>query len=169
MKMDASQVSSEDIISFFHRCGYLDYLVTRPLSHIRPNWELTWDYEKGQYLVEEESYANLLNILIDELSNVNPPSKYHDHEDRLAEHVISDLGWSVRKINGRWVGEDYEAILEQGSFSDIQQNNLVLAAAGRIKAAIIRGQLHFDDMEQSHQKILAGVLACILYHRTDYE
>ena len=30
-------------------------------------------------------------------------------------------------------------------------------------------QLHFDEMEQSHQKMLAGVLACILYHRTDYE
>ena len=167
--MDASQVSSQEILSFFHRCEYLDYLVARPLSHIRPNWELIWDHENEKYLVEEESYSNLLNILISELCAVNPPSKYHDNEDRLAEHVISDLGWKVRKINGRWVGEDYEAILEQGSFSDIQQKNLVLAAAGRIRAAIVRGQLHFDDMEQGHQKILAGVLSCILYHRTDYE
>jgi len=89
--MDASQVSSEEIISFFHRCECLDYLVTRPLSHIRPNWELIWDYENEKYLVEEDSYSNLLNILISELGAVNPPSKYHDHEDRLAEHVISDL------------------------------------------------------------------------------
>ena len=167
--MDTSQVSCEDINSFFHRCEYLDYLVTRPISHIRPNWELIWDYENDKYLVEENSYSNLLNILIAELGTVNPPSKYHDNEDRLAEHVISDLGWNVKKINGCWVGEDYEAILEQGSFNDIQQENLVLAAAGRIRAAIIRGQLRFDDMEQWHQKMLASVLACILYHRTDYE
>lgn len=167
--MDALQVPSEDIVSFFHRCEYLGYLVTRPLSHIRPNWELIWDYEKKEYLVEEESCSNLLNVLIAELANVNPPSKYHDHEDRLAEHVISDLGWNVRKISGRWVGEDYEAILEQGSLSDIQQKNLVLAAAGRIRAAIVRGQLHFDDMEEGHRKILAGVLSCILYHRNDHE
>jgi len=168
-KMDASLVSSEDIESFFHRCEYLAYLVTRPLSHIRPNWELILDYENEKYLVEEDSYSNLLNILIAELSTVNPPSKYHDHEDRLAEHVISDLGWNVRKINGRWVGEDYVAILEQGSFSDRQQKDLVLAAAGRTRAAIIRSQFRFDDMEEGHQKMLAGVLSCILYHRTDYE
>lgn len=167
--MDASKVKRKEIISFFQQCEYLGHLVTRPLSHIRPNWELIWDHEKKEYLIEEDSYSNLLNILIKELSTVDPPPKYHDHEDRLAEHVNSDLGWNVNKINGRWVDEDYEAILEQGSFNDIQQKNLVLAAAGRIRAAIIRGQTHFDEMEQSHQKILAGVLAIILYHRTDYE
>jgi hypothetical protein len=47
--------------------------------------------------------------------------------------------------------------------------DLVLAAAGRIRSAIIRGQFRFDEMEKAHQKILAGVLSCILYHRTDYE
>jgi hypothetical protein len=123
-KMGASRVSSVDIESFFHRCEYLACLVTRPLSHIRPNWELIWDYENENYLAEEGSYSKLLNILIAELSTVNPPLKYHGHEDRLAEHVISDLGWDVRKINGRWVGEDYVAILEQGSFSDKQQRDL---------------------------------------------
>jgi hypothetical protein len=45
----------------------------------------------------------------------------------------------------------------------------VQAAAGRIHAAIDRGQLHFDDMEWSHQVILAGVLAAILYHREPQE
>ena len=167
--MDESKISDEDIVSFFECCDFLDYFVTRPLSHIKGNWELIWDDEKSQYVDEEDSYAKSLNGLIKELSTVNPPSKYHDNEDRLAEHVISDLGWNVKKTKGRWVGEDYDVILQQGSFSDLQQQNLVLAAAGRIKAAIIRDQLHFDDMEQSHQLMLASVLACILYHRTDYE
>jgi hypothetical protein len=167
--MDASQVKREEVASFFQQCEYLGYLVTRPLSHIRRNWELIWDHENDEYLVEDDSYSDSLNTLIEELATVNPPPKYHDHEDRLAEHVNSDLGWNVKEINGRWVGEDYEPILEQGNLNDIQQKNLVLAAAGRIRAAIIRGQTHFDKMEQSHQRILAGVLAIILYHRTDYE
>jgi len=33
------------------------------------------------------------------------------------------------------------------------KENLILAAAGRIKAAIKRKQLNFDEMELSHQKI----------------
>lgn len=47
--------------------------------------------------------------------------------------------------------------------------DLVEATAGRIKAAIDRGQNHFDDMERSHQVILAGVLVAILYHRESHE
>jgi len=46
---------------------------------------------------------------------------------------------------------------------------MVLAAAGRVHAAIQNGQMHFDEMERSHQVILAGVLAAILYHREPYE
>jgi len=64
---------------------------------------------------------------------------------------------------------DYLALLEQGAF-DIQGiRNLVLAASGRVHAAIQRGQMHFDDMERSHRIILAGVLGAILYHREPFE
>ena len=41
--------------------------------------------------------------------------------------------------------------LEQGGFSDDDQQNLLIAAAGRIKVAIDYNQLHFDDMEKGHQ------------------
>jgi len=165
--MEPSDLKSANVKSFFKQSDCLNYLVTRPLSHINCNWELTWDHEKQEYAPEEDSYAELLNQLIEELNSVNPPSKYHENEDCLAKYVISDLKWNIKKVGGRWVGQDYTVILSQGGFNDINEENLILAAAGRIKAAISRKQLHFDDMEQSHQKILADVLLCILYHRTD--
>jgi hypothetical protein len=156
-----------DTKEFFSNSDLLDHLVLRPLSHIKANWEITWDRDKQEYETEEESYAELLNLLIEELSHVNPPSRYHENEDCLAEYVISSkLNWNIKKVGGRWVGEDYAFILEQGGFYDIDEENLILATAGRIKAAIDRNQIHFDDMEQSHQKMLADVLAIILYHRT---
>jgi len=145
----------------------LDRLALRQLSHIKENWELAWNNEDEKYEPEENSYAEKLNQLIIELGRVDPPKKYHENEDCLVEYVIANLNWKSRKINGRWVGEDYAAKLEQGGFNDIDRNNLILAAAGRIKAAIDRNQHHFDDMEQSHQKILADVIAIILYHRTE--
>ncbi len=81
--------------------------------------------------------------------------------------MIANLNWKIEKVGSRWIGENYAAILEQGGFNDFDELNLVLAAAGRIKAALARNQCHFDEMEQSHQKMLADVLAIILYHRTD--
>ena len=155
-----------NIKEFFSNSALLNYLVLRPLSHIKGNWELTWDGDKKEYESEEESYAELLNQLIEELGHVNPPSQYHENEDCLAEYVRSNLNWNIRKVGGRWVGEDYDAIIEQGGFDDIAEENLILAAAGRIRAAINRNQLYFDNMEQSHQKMLADLLAIILYHRT---
>ena len=162
-KPDLSVINTKE---FFSNSDLLDYLVLRPLSHIKGNWELTWDGDRQEYEPEEDSYAVLLNQLIEELCCVNPPSRYHDNEDRLAEYVRANLNWDIKKVGRRWVGEDYAAILEQGDFDDIDEENLILAVAGRIKAAIDRDQLHFDDMEQSHQKMLADVLAIIFYHRT---
>ena len=91
----------------------------------------------------------------------------------LAECVQRQLNWGVRKQGKIWVNadgsrvspSDYIALLEQGGFSDAAQADLMKAASGRIQAAIVRGQTHFDQMEQSHQYMLAGVLAAILYHR----
>lgn len=156
-----------DTKEFFGQSDLLDRLALRQLSHIKGNWELIWDGEDGKYESEEDSYAEKVNQLIQELGRVDPPKKYHENEDCLAEYVIDNLNWKIEKVNGRWVGEDYAAILEQGGFNDIDEKNLILAAAGRIKAAMDRNQHHFDDMEQSHQKMLADVIAVILYHRTD--
>ena len=141
-------------------------MALRPLSHIRHDWELLWDSENDRYLHETDSYAELLNDLIDELGTVSPPAKYHDNEDRLAEYTRDRLGWPIHKQGGRWVGADYESILEQGGFDDIDEEDLVLAAAGRIKAAQAHGQNHFDQMEEGHQRMLAAVIAIILYHRS---
>jgi hypothetical protein len=152
---------------FFHWSELTDHAVLRPLSHVRPNWELDWDDQKKQYSPEEDSFAHDLNEVIDQLATLQPPLRYHDNEDRLAEFVRARLNWKIEKVGNRWVGEDYAFIIEQGSFGDYQMPNLLLAACGRIHAAISRGQLHFDDMEDSHQHMLAAVLSTILYHR-DY-
>ena len=152
---------------FFAWSETLDYLVTRPLSHIAGNWELTWDHNSREYEPEEGSFAFLVNQMIEDIAVTMPPERYHDNEDRLAEHVIAHLKWPIRKVGNRWIGADYESILEQGGFSDFDQADLLTAAAGRVHAALDRGQNHFDDMEQSHRSMLAGVLAIILYHRSN--
>ncbi len=143
----------------------MDRYVLRQLDHIKPNWELRWDEENRCYFHEDDSFAELLNQLIFDLNQCDPPKEYHDHEDKLADYVRTNLKWNIQKIEGRWVGADYEFILEQGGNDDINQSELLMAAAGRIKAAINRQQMNFDDMEISHKKILSGVLAIILYHR----
>lgn len=145
----------------------MDHNVLRPLSHIAGNWEITWNHSIQKYEPEEESFAELLNQLIFDLSTTIPPEKYHDNEDRLAEFVIENLKWPITKDRGRWVGEDYDVILEQGGFDDVGQKNLLEAATGRIYAAIKRDQTHFDEMEDSHRRMLGAVLTIILYHRSD--
>ena len=111
--------------------------------------------------------SGLLIDLISELASIQPSQKYHDNEDALAEYVIEFLKWPIQKVGKRWLGNDYFSILEQGGFRDITESNLVQAAAGRVQAAIKFGQRHFDEMEISHRKILAHVLAVIIYHRWD--
>lgn len=151
--------------NFFANSNQFDTLALRQLSHINGNWELTWDKLKNEYIPEDDSFAEMVNELLDQFSRLNPPSKYHDNEDRLAEYVRAKLNWNVQKVGHRWIGNEYASILEQGGFSDIDQDELCLAAAGRIQAAIRRCQLHFDDMEMFHQKMLADVIAIILYQR----
>jgi hypothetical protein len=152
---------------FFADNSSLAREVLRPLSHICDNWELTWDDDQQRYTEEPESFAKKLNKLITELDTTNPPSRYHDNEDCLAEYVRDNLKWKIHKEGRRWIGEDYDAILEQGGFNDLDEENLILAAAGRIRAACAYGQKHYDEMEDSHRKMLAAVLSVILYHRAD--
>ncbi len=154
-----------DIKDFFDNSMDLDWMVLRPLDHIKANWELTWDHVNSIYFTEDESYAEQLNFLIFELNQANPPKKYHLNEDALAEYVKKELGWEIEKKGNRWIGTDYPLLLEQGGFHDIYEKNLILAAAGRIQTAIKLGQTHFDEMEESLKKILASVLSIILYHR----
>ena len=106
---------------FFGWSNLFDYMVTRQLSHVRGNWELTWDHENKQYEPEEESYAELINELVLELSGLDPPEKYHDNEDRLAEYCKDSLDWDIKKVGNRWVGSSYASILEQGGFKDWNQ------------------------------------------------
>ncbi len=151
---------------FFANSDSLDYFVLRPLSHFSLSWELIWNPIKQEYVREDGTFSTVLNNLIDELSDTPPPAKYHDNEDALAEYLVQSLNWDIKKVGNRWIGADYTSILEQGGFDDIDQTHLVHAAAGRIKGAIDRKQSHFDDMEESHRKILSAVLTIILYHRS---
>jgi len=168
---------NQDVIDFFAVSDFIEHEVLRPLSHIRGNWELIFDHETGRYMDEEDSFAWLFNHLIDELAAANPPARYHDSEDRLGEYVQRSLNWNIRKENGIWVNvegnrlhpSNYLDMLEKGGFKTGGDRDLVDAASGRIRAAIKNGQKHFDDMERSHQVILAGVLAVILFHRDSHE
>ena len=72
-------------------------LVLCPLSHITLNWELTWDHEAQTYEIEEDCFAAILNQTILDLAESEPPARFHDNEDRLAQLVIEKLGWPVRK------------------------------------------------------------------------
>lgn len=158
---------------FFAWSDWVEREVLRPLSHIRANWELTWDHYARRYRPEKDSFAELLNELIDELDACDPPQRYHDNEDLLGECVQRKSNWGVKKVGRAWVRpdggrlgpDDYVVLLHQGAFEDVDQEELVKAASGRIQAAIVRGQSHFDQMELSHQYILAGVLGSIHYHR----
>jgi hypothetical protein len=156
---------NEKVINFFQCSDLFDYLVTKQLSHIKSNWELIWNHDEKKYMPEEDSYAEMINDLVVKISKLSPPNKYHDNEDRLAEFCKTNLGWDIKKNGNHWVGHDYASILEQGAFDDVDERNLLLAVSGRVKAALDRGQMHFDDMEESHRKMLADVLAIILFHR----
>jgi hypothetical protein len=128
-------------------------------------------------LDEEDTFAWLFNFRIDRRSVARPPLRYHDNEDRLGEYVRRELKWDVRKKGKTWVHRDgsrlklseYLSLLEQGGYDANGIDDLIEAASGRVHAAIRFGQRHFDDMERSHQIILAGVLANILYHLEPHE
>ena len=163
---------NDHIKNFFANSDGLDHMALRPLSHILPNWELTWNKEKEEYLEEEGSFAGMLNELIIDLAQTTPPAKYHDNEDILAEYVKNNMKWPIEKIKGKWgiegyLKQDYASILEQGAFDDEDQKNLIKASAGRVHDAIKHGKAHFDDMELGHRQMLAAVIAIILYHRSN--
>jgi hypothetical protein len=168
---------NQSIIEFFTPSDLIEHEILRPLSHIRNNWDVMLDYETGRYMDEDDSFGWLFNNLINELASTETLEKYHNSEDRLAEHVKQTLSWDIKKESGFWLNKDgtrihpsdYLATLEQGGFNVDGVSYLIVAAAGRIKAAIKNNQKHFDAMEKGHRTILAGVLSAILYHMEPYE
>jgi hypothetical protein len=166
-------VPQEAVRDFFAWSDRLDHDVLRPLSHIRSNWEIRWDHDGQRYFTEDDSFAQELNETIERIAKTDPPTRYHDNEDRLAEFARDRLKWKIRKFGNRWANEsgkpwaiaDYAAALEQGGFSDIDAQHLFYTASGRVHAAIRRDQKHFDQMEDTHREMLGEILAIIIYHR----
>lgn len=85
---------------------------------------MSWNVESNTYEEESDSFAGLLNGLITQLALINPPSRYHDSEDRLAEYVQKNLNWGIHKVGARWVGADYNSILRRGSFDDEKYSDM---------------------------------------------
>jgi hypothetical protein len=161
--------SRDKVRHFFANSTVLDHDVLRPLSHVKGNWEVSWDAEAGKYEHEEGSFAKYLNVLVEDISDTAISVRYHDNEDVIAGYLASRPGSKIVKHDGRWVGADYGWILEQGGFDDIDQAELLTSAIGRVAAAIERGQVTYDEMEQGHRLMLGDILTIILYHRSNYE
>lgn len=70
--------------------------------------------------------------------------------------------FSAEKQGGRWRGDDYGFLLEQGLMMSGRLDDLILAATGRVYAAINSGQKHFDDAEHGHLRMLSDILATIV-------
>jgi hypothetical protein len=107
--------------------------------------------------------------LIIDLEETEIYENYHEKEDVVAEYVNTFLNWGVLKDGNKWSGEDYNSILGQGGFHDMNQQNLMFGAAGRIRTALQFSQSGFDDIEYGHKKMLGDILAIILYHRWNGE
>lgn len=154
------------MIEFFERSELLDYEVLRPLSHIRGDWEFILGHD--DFEDDTNSFAKELCNLIDELEVTEIPARYHDNEDILAEYVQEKFNSEIKKIGNRWVGQDYRIILQNAGFYDLDEQNLVQSAKGRIIASQNFNQNHYDEMEPGHRKMLATILSLILYHRESY-
>jgi hypothetical protein len=157
--------SPQQVLNFFERSDLLDRFVLRPLSHIAPNWDLAWDPQLCRYELEADSFAGDLNFIIEEISQTKRPARYHDHEDTLAEATVRELNWPIQNKNGKWIGADYQSILEQGAFNDIGQKDLIASATGRVHAAMDFSQMHFDEMEIGHLNMLAALMTIAIFHR----
>ena len=77
------------ILDFIDYSDIFDHMVLRPLSHIRGNWELQWNYEKLEFLEEEDSFAKDLNQLLRDIADCKLPCnyRYHASEDIIARLV----------------------------------------------------------------------------------
>ncbi len=145
-------------------------MVTRPLSHVRSNWELTENKSGTGFRREEDSYAEPLNQLFAELDELTPPEKYHANEDKLALYLVKKCSWNIVKDGNKWRmtnGEkiDYALLIEQGCSGRSENvQEMKYALVGRMVAAQDRGQHRFDQMEKHHRKIFAAAISVVLFH-----
>lgn len=151
-----------EVKKFFAQSEYLDQMVLRPLSHIDQDWELIRGNDG--YLAEEGNLSAHLINLIDVLASTEPPKKYHDNEDRLAEYLVS-MGSKIQKKGRYWIGDDYGFVLQQASLAhQLNHEELIFSAAGRVMAAIKHKQRMFDEMEEGHQAMLAAILTILVFN-----
>lgn len=169
----------ESAKGFFADSAYLDYAALRPLSHVAPNWELTWDSSMGEYEAEEGSLAAHLNVLIEQVARSVPPTDYHSHENRLAQLYarvgggrfhLSKSGklWIDSQTNKPTSKEMVGHMIEQASSGSDDVPDLVLACAGRVATAMRFGVRHFDDLDDGHLAMLAVLIAVVLFRRSDW-
>lgn len=151
-----------EVKNFFAQSEYLDQMVLRPLSHLDLEWELIQGNDG--YLLEEGNLSAHLINLIDVLASTVPPKKYHDNEDRLAEYLVS-MGSKIQKKGQYWIGDDYGFVLQQASLAhQLNNEELIFSAAGRVVAAIKHKQYKFDEMEEGHQAMLAAILTILVFN-----
>jgi hypothetical protein len=105
--------TQDDVRAFFACSTWLDHMVLRPLSHIAPSWETSWNDDDNRYEPEAFSFADDLNRVIDLVATCPRPLKYHDHENLLVEAVIRKRKWPLQKKGSRWIVADYASILER--------------------------------------------------------
>lgn len=167
----------ESILGFFYRSDRLDYTTLRPLSHVRSNWELVGS-ESGDPLFEEEedSYAENLNVLIDEIAAASPSYDYHKLENQIAadytdaingRYFLKGTLWHDKQTGQPIQKDDVGHMMEQASSGSDDVPGLVLAAAGRIATAMSYSVGNFDDLDRGHMEMLAIDLMTILFRRSD--
>ncbi|MEO9168505.1 MAG: hypothetical protein ABI230_08890 [Aestuariivirga sp.] len=175
-KLPTIQFNEPNVVDFFSSSDLLDHDALRPLSHIKFSWELT-SGDSDIYRPEDDSFAVDLNMLISQIAGASPPANYHYYENsaaRLYAYLNSDRYalikgfWCDAPSGIRLSSEEVCGMLEQATAGQDDVPSLVLAAAGRVNAALRFGQTHYDEMEVGHRLMLAGLITIILFRRVDF-
>ncbi|CAN0303965.1 unnamed protein product, partial [Chrysoparadoxa australica] len=128
------------------------------------------------YEEEEHSLASHLNKLVEEISNLVPPTDYHALENQHAinyEGVASGRFYLDGKLwrdqqTGQLVDKDFVGhMIEQATCGHYDVPDLVLSAAGRISTALKFGVDHFDKLDRGHMEMLSVIITDILFRRSD--
>jgi len=151
-------------MKFFADSHWIEFYVTRPLQHIAGAYEIDWDEELRQYVPVdvplETTLVSQLNDVLETVEALEPKQGYHDFEDKILSSMTAR--YPLFKIGKLWLGEDYATMLEYGGWQ--QQHGILLAAAGRVRAAKKRGQHHFDEMHEAHRDVLGELLAIAVFY-----
>lgn len=170
--------SRDSVRAFFRRSDWLDGTTLRPIRHVAPNWELITGDDDGLLFEEEEdSLAAHLNVLIDQIVAVDPPTDYHAFENHIAgqydgvingRYYLKDKLWFNSKTGKPVKKDDVGHMMEQASCGSDDIPELVHSAAGRVATAMAYGKSHFDDLDTGHMEMLAVVMMTILFRRSDW-